>query len=87
MKQFLASILALTTLFAPAACGGQNGSSGSEAEKDVESADTSSSEEGGAFVYWLNFKPELDETARKLAKKYTAITGVPVRVVTAASGT
>ena len=38
-------------------------------------------------VYWLNFKPELDETAQALAKKYTEKTGVQVKVVTAASGT
>ncbi|MBD5099152.1 MAG: ABC transporter substrate-binding protein [Clostridiales bacterium] len=38
-------------------------------------------------VYWLNFKPELEETAQKLAETYTAKTGVPVKVITAASGT
>ena len=38
-------------------------------------------------VYWLNFKPELDETAQQLAKMYTEETGVAVKVVTAASGT
>ena len=38
-------------------------------------------------VYWLNFKPELDETAQALAAKYTEATGVEVKVVTAASGT
>ena len=38
-------------------------------------------------VYWLNFKPELDETAQQLAKMYTEKTGVEVKVVTAASGT
>ena len=38
-------------------------------------------------VYWLNFKPELDETAQALAATYTEKTGVPVQVITAASGT
>ena len=38
-------------------------------------------------VYWLNFKPELDETLQQLAKTYTEKTGVQVKVVTAASGT
>ena len=38
-------------------------------------------------VYWLNFKPESDETLQKLATMYTEKTGVPVKVVTAASGT
>ena len=40
----------------------------------------------GGSVYWLNFKPELDESAQKLAAMYTEQTGVPVKVVTAASG-
>ena len=37
-------------------------------------------------VYWLNFKPELDETLQGLAKTYTEKTGVEVKVVTAAAG-
>lgn len=41
--------------------------------------------EGGS-VYYLNFKPEQDEAWQKLAKVYTEKTGVPVTVVTAASG-
>lgn len=41
--------------------------------------------DGGA-VYWLNFKPELDETLQSLAAKYTESTGVAVKIVTAASG-
>lgn len=38
-------------------------------------------------VYWLNFKPESDAVLQELAAAYTAETGVPVSVVTAASGT
>ncbi|MDD4076130.1 MAG: ABC transporter substrate-binding protein [Eubacteriales bacterium] len=38
-------------------------------------------------VYYLNFKPEQDEQWQGLAKLYTEQTGVPVTVVTAASGT
>ena len=38
-------------------------------------------------VYWLNFKPESDEVLQQIAKMYTEKTGVPVNVVTAASGT
>lgn len=37
-------------------------------------------------VYWLNFKPELDETLQALAAKYKDETGVDVRVVTPESG-
>lgn len=38
-------------------------------------------------VYYLNFKPEQAAQWEKLAQTYTAATGVPVTVVTAASGT
>ena len=38
-------------------------------------------------VYWLNFKPESDDALQQVAKMYTDKTGVPVKVVTAASGT
>ena len=37
-------------------------------------------------VYWLNFKPESDEALKELAAMYTKKTGVPVTIVTAASG-
>ena len=37
-------------------------------------------------VYYLNFKPEQDAQWQELAKLYTEKTGVPVTVVTAASG-
>lgn len=39
-----------------------------------------------ASVYYLNFKPEQDAQWQDLAKIYTEKTGVPVTVVTAASG-
>ena len=38
-------------------------------------------------VYWLNFKPESDEALKEIAALYTEKTGVPVEIVTAASGT
>ncbi len=39
-----------------------------------------------AAVYYLNFKPEQDAQWQELAKAYTEETGVPVTVLTAASG-
>ena len=42
---------------------------------------------GEGQVYYLNFKPEQDEQWKALAASYTEQTGVPVTVVTAASGT
>lgn len=38
-------------------------------------------------IYFLNFKPEIAETYKAIAKDYEAETGVKVKVVTAASGT
>lgn len=46
---------------------------------------TKTNKEGS--VYYLNFKPEADAAWQALAKKYTELTGVDVKVVTAASGT
>lgn len=45
----------------------------------VSTADTAS-------VYYLNFKPEQDAQWKELAEIYTEETGIPVEVVTAASG-
>ena len=49
--------------------------SGSGADKDAKGK-----------VYYLNFKPEADGEWQDLAKEYTEETGVPVTVLTAASG-
>ena len=38
-------------------------------------------------VYWLNFKPESNDALQEIAELYTSKTGIPVKVVTAASGT
>jgi raffinose/stachyose/melibiose transport system substrate-binding protein len=48
---------------------------------------TSCDEEEVGKVYYLNFKPEQDGDWQKLAKKYTELNGVEVKVVTAAAGT
>ena len=71
-----------------AACGGSS-SSTSTASSAAGSTAASSTAASGANgkVYFLNFKPEQDEAWQNLAKVYTEETGVPVTVVTAASGT
>ena len=61
------------------------GCGGGAASGNVSSGGAAGGETGR--VYWLNFKPELDETAQDLAKAYTDKTGVPVQVITAASDT
>ena len=43
-------------------------------------------EDASGQVYYLNFKPEQDGAWQDLAAAYTEETGVPVTVVTAASG-
>lgn len=61
-----------------------------EAGADASSpASTEAGKKEGAAgsVYYLNFKPEQADQWVDLAKKYTEETGVPVTVVTAASGT
>lgn len=78
-KQFITLGAASAAVLGLAGCGGG----------------ASSSDTGGAGtdghsgnVYWLNFKPELDETAQALAKAYMEkYPNVKVKVQTAASGT
>ena len=50
-----------------------------------KSGDSDSAE--GGKVYYLNFKPEADAAWQEIARQYTEETGVPVTVITAASGT
>ena len=56
-----------------------------ETKAPAEETPAASGAEGS--VYYLNFKPEADEAWQKVAAAYTEQTGVPVKVVTAASGT
>ena len=75
MKKFLALMLALVMVLGLVACG----------EKAPAADDGAEAATGS--VYWLNFKPESDEALQNIAALYTSKTGVPVKVVTAASGT
>ena len=68
-----------------AACGGSSSSTASSAASSTAASSTAAKADGK--VYYLNFKPEQDEAWQDLAKKYTEETGVPVTVLTAASGT
>ena len=79
-KKVFASLLTAAMLVG---CGSTGGSTGST--DGAGTGTTGSSDEAG-HVYFLNFKPELDETLQELATKYTEQTGVEVKVVTAASG-
>lgn len=90
MKKILAMVLALCMVFALCACG----SSAAPAATEAPAADAPAAEApaeaapaADGSVYYLNFKPEADAAWQELAKLYTEQTGVPVKVVTAASGT
>ena len=78
MKKFLALVLALVMALSLVACGNKDNA---DANKDGDGDATAT-----GSVYYLNFKPESDAAWQTLAAAYTAETGVPVKVVTAASG-
>ena len=73
-KKSLALVLALLLVFGLVGCGNSN------------STTTGGNTETTGSVYYLNFKPEQDAAWQTLAAAYTEETGVPVTVVTAASG-
>jgi len=89
MKKTLAVILALVMMVGLAAC---QPAPAAETPAPAESATPAPAETTPAeptatgSVYYLNFKPEQDAQWQELAAAYTEETGVPVTVVTAASG-
>ena len=102
MKKLLAVVLASVMVVGLlAACGNNGGTTtttttapeATDAATTTTAADTTAAPEtesgstAEGSVYWLNFKPESDEVLQDVAAMYTEKTGVPVKVVTAASGT
>ena len=79
MKKFLCMLLALVMALSLVACGEQK-------QPDANTGDGDGNTTATGSVYYLNFKPESDAAWQTLAAAYTAETGVPVKVVTAASG-
>lgn len=69
-----------------AGCSSSGSSSSTAASGDTATSEASATNTAAGKVYYLNFKPEQDEQWQALAKVYTEQTGVPVTVVTAASG-
>ena len=101
MKKLIALLLAaVMTMSLLTACGGnddnQTPSTGDQTpstDNQTPGDDTqtpagdSQTPAASGRVYWLNFKPESDQVLNDVAKMYTEKTGVPVKIVTAASGT
>ena len=103
MKKLFALILALAMALSLVACGSNNTAEtpaateepaaeepAAETPAEEPAAEEPAAEEPAAAagsVYYLNFKPESDEALQTVAALYTEKTGVPVKVVTAASGT
>ena len=103
MKKIIALLLALTMVFALAACAttekpAETPADNQEAAQPAENTPAEQPEETPAeqpeetpaasgSVYYLNFKPEFNDALQQLAADYIAKTGVEVKVVTAASGT
>lgn len=99
MKKVLAIVLMLAMVLSVVGCQANDNAnveptqapaaSDAPATSEPTAAPVDSTEpaEAKGSVYYLNFKPEADAAWQALAKEYTELTGVPVQVVTAASGT
>ena len=103
MKKKLISALLCAAMVSSMLAGcGDSGSTGSAADSapaaksapaesapaaDSAATGDSAAAAGEGAVYYLNFKPEVDAQWQEIAAAYTSETGVPVKVVTAASGT
>jgi len=95
-KKWLAMVMAAAmSMSVLTGCGSDTATEDSGAAKSTDTAEeTEEADDAGeetvssadGQVYYLNFKPEADEQWQALAAAYTEETGVPVTVVTAASG-
>ena len=90
MKKLLAVLLALVMVLSLAACGAAPAETPAATEPETPATEEPAAEPetpaATGSVYYLNFKPEANDAWQKLAETYTEQTGVPVKVVTAASG-
>lgn len=95
MKKKLVSLMLVTSMVVAmlAGCGSNNKTEEPEATAPDTTEETEPVEEateepaaGEGSVYYMNFKPEVDEQWQGIAAAYEEETGVPVKVVTAASG-
>lgn len=91
MKKLIALLLAMVMVIGLVACGGssteETKAPAAPAETTAPAAEAPAEAGAAGSVYYLNFKPEQNDAWQDLAAAYTAETGVPVTVLTAASGT
>lgn len=80
-------LLALSVIFAAAETPQNGTTTPAKAAETSKNKETAKQPASGGQVYYLNFKPEQAMQWEALAKVYTARTGVPVTVMTAASDT
>ena len=87
MKKALTLLLSLTLCVGLlAGCGSKKEEAPAAPSAPAASTPAASTPAATGKVYYLNFKPEADQAWQALAAEYTKQTGVPVKVVTAASG-
>ena len=86
MKKVIALLLSLTMAVGMLTACGAKEEAPAEAPAATEEVAEEAAPAADGAVYYLNFKPEQDAAWQALAKVYTEETGVPVTVVTAASG-
>lgn len=86
-RNFLKAAGAVSAAGVLAACGSSSSSTAASTAGSTAAGASSSAAAPAAAgkVYYLNFKPEQDEAWQNLAAEYTAETGIPVTVVTAAA--
>ena len=91
MKKLIALLPAMVMVIGLVACGGssteETKAPAAPAETTAPAAEAPAEAGAAGSVYYLNFKPEQNDAWQDLAAAYTAETGVPVTVLTAASGT
>ena len=85
LKKTLLSCLAVVAAVSVlTACGGGSNNTGDKSTETKDQTKTEATASGK--IYYLNYKPEVEETWKKIAEEYKKETGVDMKVVTAASG-
>ena len=94
MKKLLAMALAVAMTVSVAACGNSTSSDSTapsttqeSTSSTVASSDSTATTTKGGELYYLNFKPEIVDVYKEIAKVYEQETGVKLKVATAASNT